>query len=97
MPLFVVVQEGVELDEKLKIRINNNIRSSLSPRHVPDEIYAVAQVPRTLNDKKMEVPVKKILMGVPLEKAVNVDSMRNPESLQYFVDLAKRLSSEGRA
>ena len=94
MPLFVVVKEGVELHEKLKTEINNKIRNNVSPRHVPDEIYAVTAIPRTLNDKKLEVPVKRILMGVPLKDAVNVDSMRNPASLQYFVDLSERYSSD---
>jgi acetoacetyl-CoA synthetase len=90
MPLFVVVREGVEFDENLKMKINHKIRNSLSPRHVPDEIYTVVEIPKTLNDKKLEVPVKRILMGVPSEKAVNVDSMRNPDSIQFFVDLAKK-------
>jgi acetoacetyl-CoA synthetase len=59
---------------------------------VPDEIYAIAQVPCTLNGKKLEVPVKKILSGIPVEKAVNVDSMSNPESIEYFIKLADELS-----
>jgi len=92
MPLFVVLQEGVELNEALKKKINTKIRGTLSPRHVPDEIYAVADVPRTLNGKKLEVPVKKILTGIPVEKAVNVDSMGNPESIRFFVELAERLN-----
>ena len=91
MPLFVVLKEGVELDEELKSKIKNKIRTSLSPRHVPDAIFSLPAVPRTLNNKKLEVPVKKILMGIPPEKAVNVDSMSNPESIQYFEKLAKEL------
>jgi acetoacetyl-CoA synthetase len=91
MPLFVVLQEGLELDEALKKKINTKIRSTLSPRHVPDEIYAVADVPRTLNGKKLEVPVKKILTGIPVEKAVNIDSMGNPESIQFFIEFARQL------
>ena len=90
MPLFVVLQEGVELNEVLKGKIKTQIRSALSPRHVPDDIYAIADVPRTLNGKKLEVPVKKILTGVPVEKAVNVDSMGNPESIQFFVEFARQ-------
>jgi acetoacetyl-CoA synthetase len=62
-------------------------------RHVPDEIYAISDVPRTLNAKKLEVPVKKILTGVPVENAVNVDSMSNPESIKYFVDFFDRMST----
>jgi acetoacetyl-CoA synthetase len=92
MPLFVVLKEGIELDEALKKKINTKIRSSLSPRHVPDQIYAVADVPRTLNAKKLEVPVKKILAGIPVEKAVNVDSMSNPESIKFFVEFARQLA-----
>jgi acetoacetyl-CoA synthetase len=91
MPLFVVTREGVELDDELKKRINHKIRTTLSPRHVPDEIFAIADVPRTLNLKKLEVPVKKILAGIPVEKAVNVDSMSNPDSIGYFVGFAENM------
>ncbi|UCH22738.1 MAG: acetoacetate--CoA ligase [Deltaproteobacteria bacterium] len=91
MPLFVVLEKGVELDDALKTKINNKIRSTLSPRHVPDVIYAIPEVPRTLNAKKLEVPVKKILSGIPIEKAVNVDSMSNPQSIDFFTDLAKKI------
>ena len=91
MPLFVVLKEGLVLDDSLKDKIKNTIRSYLSPRHVPDEIYCVSAIPRTLNGKKLEVPVKKILSGVPLEKAANLDSMMNPDSLDYFAALAKRM------
>jgi acetoacetyl-CoA synthetase len=92
MPLFVVLKEGLELDDSLKQSINNKIRQALSPRHVPDEIYAIPDVPRTLNAKKLEVPVKKILSGVPVEKAVNIDSMGNPEAIDFFVRMAQDLS-----
>ena len=91
MPLFIVLKDGIELGEDLKKKINTKIRSTLSPRHVPDEIYAISDVPRTLNAKKLEVPVKKILTGVPLENAVNVDSMANPDSIGFFVELAKMI------
>ena len=95
MPLFVVLIEGVELDDTLKKSINDKIRTALSPRHVPDEIYAIREVPRTLNAKKLEVPVKKILSGIPVEKAVNIDSMGNPEAIDYFVRLAHELNKKG--
>ena len=88
MPLFVVPKDGVDLDDELQKKDKHKIRSTLSPRHVPDEIYAIPDVPRTLNAKKLEVPVKKILAGIPVEKAVNVDSMSNPESIDYFVSFA---------
>lgn len=91
MPLFVVLREGVELDTALQQRIKAAIRNALSPRHVPDEIFAVPDVPRTLSGKKLEVPVKKILAGVPVERAANPDSLRNPELLPFYVDLAARL------
>ena len=91
MPLFVVLAEGAELNEALKKKINTKIRSALSPRHIPDVIYSIAEVPSTLNGKKLEVPVKKILGGIPVEKAVNVDSMSNPESIEYFVRLAEEI------
>jgi acetoacetyl-CoA synthetase len=91
MPLFVVLQKGAVLDEALKQKIRRRIRAEISPRHVPDEIFSVQQVPRTLSGKKMEVPVRKILMGFPLEQAANLDAMRNPESIQFFVDLAQEI------
>lgn len=94
MPLFVVLKEGLRLDESLKKSINDKIRAALSPRHVPDEIYAIPQVPRTLNGKKLEVPVKKILSGIPVEKAVNIDSMGNPEAINYFVRLGHELNKK---
>ncbi len=91
MPLFVVLKEGIELDDSLKKKINQKIRTTLSPRHVPDDIFSIPEVPRTLNAKKLEVPVKKILIGEPVEKAVNIDSMSNPQSIDYFVELARKL------
>ncbi|MCF8033487.1 MAG: acetoacetate--CoA ligase [Desulfarculaceae bacterium] len=84
MPLFVVLAEGCALDQELTKRINSILRSSLSPRHVPDGVFAIDEVPRTINQKKLEVPVINILSGVPVEQAVNVDSMSNPESIAYF-------------
>jgi acetoacetyl-CoA synthetase len=92
MPLFVVLAEGVELDEELKGKINTTIRTQCSPRHVPDEIVGVPAIPRTLSDKKMEVPVKKLFMGVPVEKAANVGATRSPEAVAYFAELARRTS-----
>lgn len=91
MPLFLVLKEGVVLDESIKKMIKQKIRTTLSPRHIPDDIFAIPQVPRTMNAKKLEVPVKKLLMGVPLEKAVNIDSMSNPDSISYFIEFANRL------
>ena len=94
MPLFVVTAEDVSLDDELKQKINHRIRTTLSPRHVPDDIFKIADVPRTLNLKKLEVPVKKILAGIPVEKAVNVDSMSNPDSIGYFVKFAAEMCGQ---
>jgi acetoacetyl-CoA synthetase len=89
MPLFVVLREGAVLDDALQQKIRTRLRQDVSPRHVPNEIFAIKEVPRTLSGKKMEVPVRKILMGFPLEQAANLDAMRNPASIQFFVDLAQ--------
>ena len=93
MPLFVVLREDVELDDAFKARIKGALRSNISPHHVPDEVFAIPEVPRTLNGKKLEVPVKKLLMGISAEKAISTDSMSNPQSLQYFVEFARKRGS----
>ncbi|KYD30420.1 Acetoacetyl-CoA synthetase [Parageobacillus toebii] len=93
MPLFVVLQPGAALDEELKEKIKNEIRQKVSPRFVPDEIYQVEQIPKTLNGKKMEIPIRKVLLGFPLEKAVNPGAMANPEALQFFIELSKQLTN----
>ena len=90
--LFVVLRDGRPLDETLKARIRERLRNELSPRHVPDEIYAIPEVPRTLNGKKLEVPVKRILHGASAEEAVSADAMSNPAALRFFVDLGRRLA-----
>ncbi len=86
--LFLVLKDGAHLDDTLKAQIRAKLRTELSPRHIPNEIYAIAEVPHTLNGKKLEVPVKRILSGVPAEKAVSPDAMANPQSLHFFVQLA---------
>ena len=91
MPLFVVLEEGVELDDDLKAQIKHSIRENTSPRHVPNEIFAVPEIPKTLNGKKLEVPVKKILSGTPPEQAASKDSLSNPESLDHFAELAEKI------
>ncbi|MBM2618987.1 acetoacetate--CoA ligase [Actinoplanes sp. LDG1-06] len=88
--LFVVPAEGRELDEALRRKIAGELRSALSPRHIPDEIYAVRAVPRTLSAKKLEVPVKRILTGTPVESAAAKGALANPESLLAFEDLARK-------
>ncbi|MEA2972709.1 MAG: acetoacetyl-CoA synthetase [Actinomycetota bacterium] len=87
--LFVVLADGAVLDDDLRATIARRLRAELSPRHVPDEIVAVAEVPRTLNGKKLEVPVKRILLGEPWQAVVTPDGMANPDTLQFFVDLAE--------
>jgi acetoacetyl-CoA synthetase len=89
MPLFVVLADGATLDDDLVGRIRARIREDCSPRHVPSEIRPIAEVPRTLSGKVLEVPVKRILMGVPPEKAASRDSLANPQALDYFVGLAR--------
>jgi acetoacetyl-CoA synthetase len=91
MPLFVVLAEGAELSEEMKAEIKRRIREECSPRHVPDEIYPVAAVPRTLSGKVLEVPVKRILMGMPADAALSRDSLANPEAIQWFERLAEEL------
>ena len=86
--LFVVLAEGTNLDDGLRERISSRLRSELSPRHVPDEIHAIPEVPRTLNGKKLEVPIKRILTGTPLEKAVSPGAVASAASLDYFRRLA---------
>jgi acetoacetyl-CoA synthetase len=90
MPLFVVLRDGAALSDALKDQIRTRIREDCSPRHVPNEVHAIAEVPRTLSGKVLEVPVKRILMGQPPDKAASRDSLSNPESLDVFVKLAER-------
>jgi acetoacetyl-CoA synthetase len=92
--LFVVPVSGVSLDEGLQARISQKLRQEISPRYVPDEVYAVSDIPRTLNGKKLEVPVKRILTGTPPEKAVSPDAISNPRSMHFFIDLARGLQEE---
>ncbi|NES15221.1 MULTISPECIES: acetoacetate--CoA ligase [Micromonospora] len=88
--LFVVLAEGLELDDELRKKICRELRTALSPRHVPDEIHQVRAVPRTLSAKKLEVPVKKILTGTPVDRAAAKGALANPDSLTAFAALAQR-------
>jgi acetoacetyl-CoA synthetase len=94
MPMFVVLREGVTLDDNLKQRITRKIREDISPRHVPNDILAIEQVPYTLSGKKMEVPIRKILLGQSVEQAAKRGAMRNPESIKYFVEFAEQLEAK---
>jgi acetoacetyl-CoA synthetase len=94
MVLFVALAPGAVLDDELKAQIKRRIREDCSPRHVPNEILQVQEIPRTLSGKVLEVPVKRILMGAPSHEAASVDSLANPASLDYFVALAKTLQAD---
>ena len=91
--LFLKLRPGTNLDEELRGRIRAKLRTALSPRHTPDEIYAIPEVPKTLNDKKLEVPVKRIITGEAEENVLNRDSIANPQALEFFVDLAGNLGN----
>jgi acetoacetyl-CoA synthetase len=91
MPLFVVLEPGTVLDRGLEAEIKRRIRDRCSPRHVPNDVLQIAEVPRTLSGKALEVPVKRILAGTPPEQAASRDSLANPEALDYFVELAAKL------
>ena len=89
MPLFVVLKAGVPLDEPLKARLNNAIRLGVSPRFMPNDIFLVPEIPRTLSGKKQELPIKKLLLGQPIEKVVNREAMANPACLDWYVQFAQ--------
>jgi acetoacetyl-CoA synthetase len=88
MPLFVKLQVGLTLDKSIEDKIKKCIRDEYSPRHVPEKLYQVTEIPYTLTGKKMEVPVRRILMGVPANKAANISAMANPAALDYFIRYA---------
>lgn len=89
MPLFVQLQPGHRLDDTLLSRINSTLRVDCSPRHVPDQVFQVQAIPYTLTGKKMEIPVRRILMGAAPDKVASRDAMMNPEALDWFIDLAR--------
>jgi acetoacetyl-CoA synthetase len=95
MPLFVAMRPGVELTEALRGRICATLRSACSPRHVPDEVIAVPDIPYTISGKKMEAPVKRILAGVPPGEAVSLGTMKNPGSLDFYAAFARRRRERG--
>ncbi len=90
MPLFVVLREGASLDDGLVGEIRRRVREDCSPRHVPDEVRQIAEVPRTLSGKVLEVPVKRILMGEAVDRAASRESLANPAALDPFVTLASQ-------
>jgi acetoacetyl-CoA synthetase len=88
MPIFVQLSPGVTLTEDVKKTLAQHLRTQCSPRHVPDDFFSIAAVPYTLTGKKLEIPVRKILMGQTIDTAVSIDTTKNPEALAYFVDFA---------
>jgi acetoacetyl-CoA synthetase len=95
MPLFVVLREGHTLDDALTARIKAAVRAALSPRHVPNDVFQVAAIPRTLSGKKMELPVKKLLMGAEPASVLKRDAMANADSVDWFVELAHQRMQRG--
>lgn len=94
MPLFVVPAPGCFLDESLRLQIARQLRNDYSPRHVPDAIIQVPEIPYTISGKKMEMPVKRILMGKPASEVASPDAMRNPESLSFFVRFRQTIAEK---
>lgn len=95
--LFVELTEGAQLDDALRKRLAEILRSELSPRHVPDLVYAVPTIPRTLNGKKLELPVKRILLGEGVVEVVRRDALADPAAMEPFVELAAELDRQGRS
>ena len=91
MPLFVTLKNNGELTDEIIHELRTTIRSAFSPRHVPDEIIKIDEIPYTISGKKLETPVKKILLGAPLDKAVSRDAMQNGDSIDFFVNFAKQI------
>ena len=92
MPLFVQMQDGITLSSPIQKKINQIIREDTSPRHVPDQIIAVPEIPYTISGKKTETPVKKVLMGQDLRDTLNSGSLRNPEAMNFFVEFYKTIA-----
>jgi acetoacetyl-CoA synthetase len=88
MPMFIKLADGLTLDEKIVNEIKTRLRREYTPRHIPDRFIQVPAIPTTLTGKKLEVPVRKLLMGVPLEKAANTSAMADPSALDAFIDYA---------
>jgi acetoacetyl-CoA synthetase len=88
MPLFVVLADGIELDDELRGDLRRLIREQLSPRHLPDEIVVAPAIPRTLTGKKLEVPVKRILQGAPVQRAAALGAVDRPDVLAWYAERA---------
>ena len=92
MPLFVKLQPGVTLDDPLIKEIATVLRTTYSPRHVPDEVLVCPDIPYTISGKKLEAPIKKLMIGISESKAVSRDALRNPDSLDFFIAFARQLN-----
>lgn len=90
MPLFVRLKPGFALTDERMNAIRNTLRSIYSPRHVPDEILVCPDIPYTISGKKLEAPIKKLMLGIPIHRAVSMDALRNPESVAFFAAFASR-------
>ena len=88
MPLFVLMRPGQKLDDEIRKKIRSVLRTQYSPRHVPDDIIEVPDIPYTISGKKTETPVKKVLAGMDPRKVVNTGALRNPDSMDFFVRMA---------
>jgi len=95
MPLFVVLREGLALDAALTARLHGAIRQGLGPRYVPSQTLQVAAIPRTLSGKKMELPVKKLLLGADPAKVMNRDAMANAAAVDWFIEYARQRAAAG--
>src|SRR5699024_8367732 len=92
--IFIQLYKDYQLTEELKIEIRSAIKRDVSPRHLPEKVYAVNAIPMTMTGKKMVIPVKKILLGEPVESVLNTDSISDPDSIDYFTELAVRLKDK---
>ena len=97
MPLFVVLRPGLTLDDAMHAKISDAIRTALSPRFLPNEVFQVAEIPRTLSGKKQELPIKKLLLGQPLDKVINREAMANPGCLDWYVAFARQRADAAHA
>ncbi len=90
MPLFVQLREGLTLNDDIVQKIKTSLMENFTRRHVPDEVFQVDEIPYTMTGKKLETPVKKILLGFDLKKSVNPDAMKNPDTIDYFIEFSKK-------
>jgi len=95
MPLFVVLREGLTLDDTLRAKLVAAIKTALTPHFVPNDIFQVVEIPRTLSGKKQELPIKKLLLGQPIEQVLKREAMANPHCLDWYLALARTRQATG--